>query len=119
MNFIVVLNKYGGFSMLNMDWVDSFFQKMSLKVYEDEQEKRRQTLQNEKKQIIKKNRIIVRVNNEIIYDSKKNKDISDELYFALLSYGLREAVSKKEKKRNPLISYELNSKISSIPRLTM
>lgn len=100
--------------ILKTDWVEYIFNYVSLKMYENEQEKRRKTKNAEKKKIIKNNRIIVKVNNNIIYDSKKNKDMSDELYYALLSYGLKESISSKNNKKSP-IHYNLMSSISAMP----
>lgn len=101
------------------DWIETWFQKNALRMYEDEQEKQRQRLQSEKKQLVKNNRIIVKVNHSVIYDSKKNNDISDELYYALLSYGLKEVISKKDKNKKSPIRYELDSEISAIPEVVM
>lgn len=97
------------------DWVEAFFQKVSLKIYEKEQEKYRKANQIQKNKIIKNNRIIVKVNNNIIYDSKKEKDMSDELFYALLSYGLMDSVNSKLRNKKTPINYNLCSSISSIP----
>ena len=101
--------------MLKKDWIEMCFQKIALKMYENEQEKRRVELQNEKRNVIRNNRIIVKVNNKIVYDSKKDKELSDDLYYALLSYGLMDAINNKAKRKNSLIRYDLDSKISTIP----
>lgn len=96
------------------DWTEYFAQKLSLKVYEKEQEKNRKKLLYEKNKILRNNRIIVRVNDDIIYDSKKSGDISDDLYFALLSYGLMDSIKNKSNSHTP-ISYNITPKISSLP----
>lgn len=104
-------------NFLMTDWVESFYNKVSLLMYESEQERRRKLRQSEKNKIVKNNRIIVKVNNDIIYDSKKQKDMSDELYYALLSYGLMEAINSKARNKKAPINYNLFSSISSIPAL--
>lgn len=58
---------------LTVDWAEYIFNHISLKMYENKQEKHRKAKQLEKNRIIKNNRIIVKVNDDIIYDSKKEK----------------------------------------------
>lgn len=101
--------------LLTTDWVEYIFNYVSLKIYEKEQEKHRRLKQLEKNKIIKNNRIIVKVNDCTIYDSKKNKDMSDDLYYALLSYGLIDAVNSKKRKKNTPISYNIVPSISTMP----
>ena len=103
------------FNFLATDWIENMFNYISLKMYEKEQEKHRQEKQAEKTKIIRNNRIIVKVNNDIIYDSKKEKDMSDELFYALLSYGLMETVNSKERNKNTPINYNIVSSISTMP----
>jgi len=102
-----------------MDWVEYIFNHIALKIYESEQEKHRKSYQAEKKRIIKNNRIIVKVNNDIIYDSKKDKTMSDDLYYALLSYGLMESINVKPRNRNTPINYNITPSISTMPDLTI
>ncbi len=104
-------------NFLTTDWVDFLFNYVSLKIYEKEQEKHRKSKQLEKNKIIKNNRIIVKVNYCTIYDSKKDKDMSDDLYYALLSYGLIDAVNSKKRKKNKNtpISYNIVPSISTMP----
>lgn len=103
---------------LTMDWVATFFSYMSLKMYEKEQEKHRKAKQVQKIKIIKNNRIIVKVNNDTIYDSKKEKDMSDDLYYALLSYGLMDFIKSKPKNKNIPITYNISPTISTMPEFT-
>lgn len=103
---------------LAMDWVAYLFNGFAVWMYEKEQEKHRKYKQNEKKKIIKNNRIIVKVNSEVIYDSKKEKDMSDDLYYALLSYGLMDSVNLKAKKSKSPISYNIMPSISTMPYVT-
>ena len=100
---------------LTTDWVEYLFNKIALKIYENEQKRYRKSRQAEKNRIIKNNRIIVKVNNDTIYDSKKEKDMSDDLYFALLSYGLMESVNSKTRNKNSPINYNICSSISTLP----
>lgn len=102
-------------NFLTTDWVEYIFNYASLKIYEKEQEKHRKLKQIEKNKIIKNNRIIVKVNDCTIYDSKKDKDMSDDLYYALLSYGLIDAVNSKKRKKNTPISYNIVPSISTMP----
>lgn len=102
-------------NFLTTDWVEYIFNSISLKIYEREQEKHRRLKQIEKKKIITHNRIIVKVNNCTIYDSKKDKNMSDDLYYALLSYGLMDAVNSKKRNKNTPISYNIVPSISTIP----
>lgn len=99
------------------DWVEILFHKISLKLYEKEQEKHRKISQIQKNKIIKNNRIIVKVNDAIIYDSKKEKNMSDELFYALVSYGLMDSINSKLRNKKSPINYNLHSSISSIPAL--
>lgn len=106
-------------NFLTVDWIEYIFNNIALKMYENEQEKHRKSSQSEKKKIIKNNRIIVKVNNDIIYDSKKDGDMSDDLFYALLSYGLMDSVnSKKENKQTP-INYNIIPSISTMPEFTI
>lgn len=100
---------------LTTDWVDYLFNHVSLKMYEYEQEKHRKAKQAEKIKIIKNNRIIVKVNNSVIYDSKKEKDMSDDLYYALLSYGLKDSINSKNRNKKVPINYNIYPSISTIP----
>ena len=102
-------------NFLTTDWVEYIFDCISLKIYEKEQEKHRKLKRLEKNKIIKNNRIIVKVNNSTIYDSKKNKNMSDDLYYALLSYGLMDAINSKNRKKNTPISYNIVPSISTMP----
>ena len=102
-------------NFLTTDWVEYLFNYISLKVYEKEQEKHRKLKQLEKNRIIKNNRIIVKVNDCTIYDSKKDKYMSDDLYYALLSYGLIDAVNSKKRNKNTPISYNIVPSISTMP----
>ena len=70
--------------------------------------------EQKKKRVLKNNRIIVKVNNDIIYDSKKQKEMPDDLYYALLSYGLKESINSKTNKKTP-INYTFNHSISAVP----
>lgn len=106
------------FKFLTTDWVEFLFNRISLKIYENEQERHRRSNQAEKKRIIKNNRIIVRVNNDTIYDSKKEKDMSDDLFYALLSYGLMDSINSKTRKKNTPINYNILPSISTMPDLT-
>lgn len=103
--------------LLTADWANILFNYFSLKIYEHEQAKHRKTQQYEKNKIIRHNRIIVKVNDDIIYDSKKDKEMSDDLYFALLSYGLKESVNSKKKDNKTPINYNIYPSISTIPEL--
>ena len=103
------------FKFLSMDCIDYLFNHLSLKLYEKNQEKHRKLRDAEKNKIIRNNRIIVKVNNSIIYDSKKEKRMSDDLYYALLSYGLMETVNLQKGKKNPLINYNILPSISTMP----
>lgn len=100
--------------LLSTDWAEYIFNLLSLKIYENEQGKRRRNKRTEKKRVLKNNRIIVKVNNDIIYDSKKEKDMPDDLYYALLSYGLKESINSKPNKKTP-INYTLYHSISAVP----
>jgi hypothetical protein len=102
-------------NFLTIDWVGNLFDYVSLRIYEKEQERHRQLKQQEKTKIIKNNRIIVKVNNDIIYDSKKDKEMSDELYFALLSYGLMDSVNSKSRNKKTPINYNIFPSISTMP----
>lgn len=102
-------------NFLTTDWVEYIFNYISLKIYEREQEKHRKSKRIEKNKIIKNNRIIVKVNDCIIYDSKKNKNMSDDLYYALLSYGLKDAINSEKRKKNTPISYNIVPSISTMP----
>ena len=104
--------------LLTTDWVEYIFNHISLKMYENKQEKLRKLKQAKKKRIIKNNRIIVKVNNNIIYDSKKEKDMSDELFYALLSYGLMDSINSKSRNKNTPINYNIIPSISSMPDFT-
>lgn len=104
-------------SVFNTDWVKYIFDYLSLKMYENEQKKHRKSQQAQKRKIINNNRIIVKINNTLIYDSKKQKDMSDDLYYALLSYGLMEAINNGNKKTP--ISYNITPSISVLPNLTI
>lgn len=106
-------------NILMTDWVEYLFNRISLKIYENEQKKHRKYYQEKKKQIIKNNRIIVKVNNDTIYDSKKDKDMSDELFYALISYGLMDAINTKKKNNNTPINYNIFPSISTMPELTI
>ena len=99
------------------DWVEYFFKKVSLLMYESEQERHRKIRRSEKNKIVKNNRIIVKVNDDIIYDSKKQKDMSDDLFYALLSYGLKESIRSNERNKKAPINYNLFPSISSITAL--
>ena len=103
------------FKFLSMDWIDYLFNYLSLKLYEKGQEKHRKLRDAEKNKIIRNNRIIVTVNNDIIYDSKKNKKMSDDLYYALLSYGLKDTINSQKRKKNSPINYNISSSISTMP----
>lgn len=103
------------FNLFTIDWVEYLFDYMSLKIYEKEQEKHRKLKTIEKNKIIRNNRIIVKVNNDVIYDSKKEKNMSDELYYALLSYGLMDTINSKSRKKNTPINYNIIPSISTIP----
>lgn len=103
------------FKFLCTDWVEYLFNLFSLKLYEKEQEKHRKQYQAEKKQIIRNNRIIVKVNDNIIYDSKKEKEMSDELYYALLSYGLKDSINSQSKNKTTPIYYNIVPSISTLP----
>lgn len=103
------------FKFLSVDWIDCLFNFLALKIYESEQEKHRKKRNAEKNKIIRNNRIIVKVNNDIIYDSKKEKNMSDELYYALLSYGLMDAINSQNRKKNSPINYNILPSISTIP----
>lgn len=100
---------------LTADWVEYIFNHFSLKIYEKEQEKHRKLKQIKKNKIIKNNRIIVKVNDCTIYDSKKEKSMSDDLYYALLSYGLMDAINSKDRNKNTPISYNILPSISTMP----
>ncbi len=102
-------------NFLTTDWVEYIFNRISLKLYEKEQEKHRKLKQIEKNKIIKNNRIIVKVNDCTIYDSKKDKNMSDDLYYALLSYGLMDAINSNKHKKNTPISYNIVPSISTMP----
>lgn len=104
-------------NFFTVDWAGYIFNHMSLKIYEYEQEKHRKTNQAEKRKIIKNNRIIVKVNDDIIYDSKKEKDMSDDLYYALLSYGLKDSINSKPRNKKAPISYNIYPSITTIPML--
>lgn len=82
---------------LTTDWVSYFFDKISLSLYEKEQQKYKKYRESEKQKIVKNNKIIVKVNDKIIYDSSQDIDMSDDLYYALLSYGLKESVKSQKK----------------------
>ena len=103
---------------MKKDWSDYFLKTISLKMYEKEQAEKRKKISCEKNRITRNNRIIVKVNEETIYDSKdKSKELSDELYFALLSYGLKESIRNKPNKKTP-IKYNITPKITSAPTFT-
>lgn len=101
---------------ITTDWVDYAFKVLSLKRYEKEQEKCRKRLLSEKNRVTKNNRIIVKVNDDLIYDSKKNGEISDELFLALLSYGLMDSIKNKPRKNAP-INYTISPTISTLPTI--
>lgn len=103
--------------LLTIDWVEILFNHISLKMYENEQVRHRKAKQIEKNRIIKNNRIIVKVNNDVIYDSKKEKDMSDDLYYALLSYGLMDSINSKSKNKKTPINYNIIPSISTMPIL--
>lgn len=103
--------------IISKDWVEYIFNRISLKMYENEQVRHRKSLQAQKRKIINKNRIIVKVNDEVIYDSKKQREMSDELYYALLSYDLMEAINSKTKNKNAPINYNISPSISALPNL--
>lgn len=103
------------FNFLTTDWIEYWFNYLSLKLYEKEQENHRKIRENEKNKIIRNNRIIVKVNNDIIYDSKKEKDMSDDLYYALLSYGLMDTINSKTRNKKSPIHYNIMPSISTIP----
>lgn len=100
---------------LTTDWFSVLLDRISLNLYEKELEKVRKMNQNKKRQVVKNNRIIVKVNNDVIYDSKKTEDMSDELFYALLSYGLMDSIKSKDRNRNTPINYNLSSSITPIP----
>ncbi len=92
------------------EWESSdSFELQMMAVFSDRKNKR-----TEKKRVLKNNRIIVKVNNDIIYDSKKQKEMPDDLYYALLSYGLKESINSKTNKKTP-INYTFNHSISAVP----
>ncbi len=103
------------FEILTTDWIEYWFNHLSLKLYEKDQEKHRKIRNAEKNKIIRNNRIIVKVNNDIIYDSKKEKNMSDDLYYALLSYGLMDVINSKTRKKNSPINYNILPSISAMP----
>ena len=101
--------------LLCTDWVEYFFHYFSLKFYEKKQEKHRKQNNEEKNKIVRNNRIIVKVNDTIIYDSKKEKNMSDELYYALLSYGLKDSINSQPKNKKSPIYYNITPSISALP----
>lgn len=99
------------------DWIELLFNFFSLKIYEREQKRLKRQRSEEKNKIIRNNRIIVKVNDNIIYDSKKEKDMSDELYYALLSYGLKESINSQNRSKKTPIHYNIIPSISTLPNL--
>lgn len=99
------------------DWVEYIFNRIALWIYENEQKKYRKSIQSQKRKIINNNRIIVKVNNEVIYDSKKQKDMSDDLYYALLSYNLMEVINSMDRNKKAPINYNITPSISVLPDL--
>lgn len=103
--------------LLTTDWASYLFDLISLKIYEREQHSRKKNKQLEKKKILKNNRIIVKVNNSVIYDSKKEKEMSDDLFYALLSYGLMDSVNSGNRNKKSPINYNITPSISTMPVL--
>lgn len=101
---------------ITKDWSEYILGKISFHLYENEQKKHRQRMLSEKNRITKNNRIIVKVNSDIIYDSKKDGEMSDQLYLALLSYGLMDSIKNKSSKNAP-INYTITPTISSMPMI--
>lgn len=101
--------------ILTTDWVEYLFNKVSLRLYENKQERHRKNKESEKNKIIRNNRIQVIVNSDIIYDSKKNKEMSDGLYYALLSYGLMESINSQKRDKKRMICYNIAPDISVMP----
>ena len=101
--------------MLNLekDLGDVLFEKITLFFYERERKNEKRTIEQQKKRFIKNNTVVVKVNDKVIYDSTCNGEMTDELYTALVSYGVVNDIKAGRKKKNKVI-YNLNPNITSI-----
>lgn len=99
-------------SILEKDIADVLFDKISLFIYEKMKQKSRKSLEYEKKTFIERNTVIVQVNGDVIYDSSTDGVMNDDLYNALISYGVKQDVETNENSA-PLI-YNINPNITSI-----
>ena len=102
-------------SILEKDLADLLFDKVSLYIFELMQKKARKSLENEKKNFIEKNTVIVKLNGKTIYDSSTDGIMNDDLYNALLSYGAKQDAEKEtDKNTKSQLVYNLKPNITSI-----
>lgn len=87
-------------NILVKDWGSILFDRISLAYYESRKKRFSQSLDEKKESFIKQHYVIVKVDGEEIYDSKKNGVMNDELYNSLLAYGvIQEALDDNKGKR--------------------
>ena len=88
------------------------FDKISLLLYERERSDDKRMIEQQKRKFIKNNTVVVKVNDKVIYDSMVDGEMTDELYMALVSYGL--VNNPKSGKKKNKVEYTLNPSITSI-----
>lgn len=98
---------------LEKDLGDVLFEKISLFFYERERRNEKRSIEQRKKRFIKNNTVVVMVNEKVIYDSTCNGEMTDELYNALISYGVADDIKPGRKRKNKVV-YNLNPNITSI-----
>ncbi len=76
---------------------------------------KKKSLLRKKKNLLKGISIIVSISNEIIYDSKNNGEMPDDLYNSLLAYGLFEEVRKTKISASQKKDEQLHKKTPSTP----
>lgn len=102
---------------LEKDFGDILYERLSLYLYERNERKMRKSQQSEKERFVKNNTVIVTVNDEVIYDSRVDGIISDDLFNALISYGVVKSTQKKKKNRRKKSTkniYNIKPNVTSI-----
>lgn len=106
-------------SLWTKDWIKVIFEKTSLYFYERERLKQRKSLKQEKEKFIKQNTIVVTVNDRVVYDSSINGVMSDDLFLALLDYGIKNDAKTQKKKnirKKPTLTYNLSPNLIAITK---
>lgn len=78
---------------------------------------KKKSLLRKKKNLLKGISIVVTISNEIIYDSKNNEEMPDDLYDSLLAYGLFEEVKRTKTSASGKRYEYLHTKTPSTPVL--